>query len=147
MILRGGHEGIMLRLGDKEIEIDCELVPIILWLWQQGIQTSYCCQGDDEQFAYIAFPPGQHARNFGHAIIRLGLPEAKAAHKFGEQNKVWGLGCHKFLRTHVGIAEPENWAWQWSCVYMEKYNDFVFTCRFPHSDIAKITERLPSPEI
>lgn len=129
----GGHESMLVRVGDMAAEIDNELVPIIQWLWKLSIKTTHCCQGDSFQFAYISFPPGPHASRFVEAMLTLGFPEQKVC-----------LKCSpRFLRKTLGV-DPNNWSWRWECEWQmrHRYGDHVLTCRFPYRDIAKIVASL-----
>lgn len=44
------HPKKIVRRGEEEIEIDLQIWPLIKVLWDQGIETLYCCQGDDPKF-------------------------------------------------------------------------------------------------
>jgi len=126
------HETVLISFNEMDAQIDIELAPIILWLWKQGIETTYCCQGyRGEQGAdrwervapgaYISFAPGNHASRFVKALVAIGFPEN--------------------IMSTVFNSDPDMWHWE--CKY-NSCGDFSFVCRFPNKDISEIVNLLIS---
>jgi hypothetical protein len=137
------HEQVLVWHGSVAVMIDRELAPLIRWLWQQGIETCHCCQGSSEERAYISFSPGRHASNFANAILKLGINDSPGIYDWEMRHKILGHKAYRFLREKIGIANPEEWVWEWSCLYIHEQNDFILVCRFSHGDIRKVVEKLP----
>lgn len=126
-------------LDGRAVEIDCQIAPIISWLWSMGIETLNCCQGGGDVLAYIMFPPGDHAARFGRKVLAVGFHHGE--HLVADA-KVWGRCANVFIKEHFGVDRPEDWKWYWSCTYREKYGNFTITCRFPNGDIAELAQRI-----
>ena len=54
--LNPDHPYIEVEYDDQIIGIDLYINPIIKCIWTKGIKTSACCQGDEQNDAYISFP-------------------------------------------------------------------------------------------
>jgi hypothetical protein len=113
------HDTVLVNYGNKEAQIDIELAPIILWLWEQGIETTFCCQGGEGQCGYISFPIGDHASRFVRTLISLGFPK------------------HKIK----GLPHIPSFQWKWECKCEEDGN-FSFCFRFPNESVAEINDLL-----
>lgn len=49
------HETTLVEVGGRTVAIDVPMAPLIRLLWENGIDTMSCCQGDGRT-AYIVFP-------------------------------------------------------------------------------------------
>jgi hypothetical protein len=50
------HPSLRLLTPEQaHVEVDLEMVPLVAWLWERGISTMGCCQGDPGGRAYVQF--------------------------------------------------------------------------------------------
>ena len=69
------HKQTVIRLEDKDVEIDRELVPLILELNKIGLKTCSCCKGGDDfdplHRAYISFDASKVWIDYSHGTVNL----------------------------------------------------------------------------
>ncbi len=54
-LLYSSHPYIMVEYDGESIAIDKLIYPLVTLIWNKGIRTTACCQGDAENEAYISF--------------------------------------------------------------------------------------------
>lgn len=97
--------------------IDVDIAPLIQDVWSKGIETSACCQGDDDQEAYISFKSLGHLRKFCNEYPTFKMCEFDVLNPFFVRNDL----------TKLTYKELDN--------YVEQYND-LFSVRFDHDILA-----------
>lgn len=66
------HPQVTVPYGDRTVDVDEGIAPLLLALWRAGIHTVYSCQGDGgtepENLAYIAFPEPSDTARFAERV-------------------------------------------------------------------------------
>jgi hypothetical protein len=119
------HEHVVMDYFGTPVEIDKKLAPLMRHLWDLGIRTNYCCQGDYAKgfhtTAYIMFDGSKHADAFT-ALVCNAAGEASYL--------VWCINS--------GNKNEDDWEWSPSF-----HNGKVrWTVRFPRHHIVEIEEAL-----
>jgi hypothetical protein len=121
-----------------DVEIDCELVPIMKALWAQGITTTQSCQGPalERGHAYIVFLTSTDAARF---LTSLKLDESEDPES---------------MYQRIGEYHPDLWSPPWLVWRFKAHPEplasdpvtftFGMCVEFPPSDIPEITRRLTS---
>jgi hypothetical protein len=127
------------------VVIDELLEGVIRLLWDAGISTLYCCQGDLDRHGYIMFETAHDLEAFIERMMPLVAPDE-------EPDSL----AHRFFASEPADA-PENWwdsAWQWEiapgtfgqddagrdCTVRRPVT--AYAVRFPHDDIAAMQAQL-----
>ena len=92
------HKTVRVQYGDLEADIDVKMAPLILECWKAGVRTSYCCQSNPCNWAYISFETSYDFRKFVDLII-----------KFDSARK--SLYCRV-----IGLAKAHNWIYNFNVV-------------------------------
>lgn len=58
------HEHVEIEHNGETICIDVMIYPLMKLLWEKGIETSACCQGDEQRKGYISFKSKDHIIKF-----------------------------------------------------------------------------------
>lgn len=135
------HRTEVVRVLDKVADIDLQMVPIIKWLWQQGINTLSCCQGDIEdesqyRRAYILFNTCRDLELFLEALF-----DGRDYDSFRER-----VLHHKLVveATFNRTLPPEEIQWEYNFSFNFGVNAIRFCAGvyFPPEDIPEVTARL-----
>lgn len=84
------------------IEVDEGIVEILELIWSVGVETFYSCEGDENNYAYIAYSP-RGDREIRKVIHSMALPY------------VWWTRRDEFARYRPeGPIWCVYWVWDWS---------------------------------
>lgn len=83
------------RKDDQLIDVDHQLVEILEWCWEEGMETEFSCQGDDREKGYIMFSSASDAEQFLAQVSLLSEELRGKAHAVqpyeGAETRGWDL--------------------------------------------------------
>jgi hypothetical protein len=93
--------------------IDDEMVPLVTALWRAGLHTQSCCQGDDDDHAYLSFPDVLEADRFAQLVMHGGAtPNHVAGVVANDGTPVWMWSIFPRFplakRAHITVRFPPS---------------------------------------
>jgi hypothetical protein len=146
---RSEHKQVEVQWRGMRRQIDEELAPLILALWQAGIDTVNCCQENFPGIAWIEFLSTHDAKEFLDRVAvypdeedyrRANGPETLYDRVIGRGSEGdWRYDLHPF---DFGVDEEiVNDEVVETCIGPADF-EFSVSIRFPRTDIPLILERL-----
>jgi hypothetical protein len=80
--IKSDHVAVPLLYNEKVVYIDYRLSWLMEAIWGRGIQTRACCQGGENQKAYILFDRFEDARKFINIVSRSKWDLRSSIHGF-----------------------------------------------------------------
>jgi hypothetical protein len=139
------HKQVLVRVGDRQDEVDAGIAPLIAELWRAGIGTWMSCEDNDGMGGsgkvWIVFDTPDDAAAFLNIVASSPNLNAQSLYsrindRLSATRKCWEYEAYLHdleLEDVVGGDEYHNG---------EPCFDFSISIRFPHSDYARVLARM-----
>lgn len=120
----GGHPELEIQHGEGTVSIDKGIVPLIMTMWDAGIDTLFCCEGWE-------VPDGEDNTAWEWQLYRAYILMPWTDEAFD-----W---TQKLLKSFQAFDTTSPTRWEISFDYNDEHGPRI-CMRFPKSDIGKLLE-------
>ena len=151
------HETVRVEFGEREVDIDVEIAPLITEIWKTGMLTVNSCQENKPGIAWIQFVMPAMANDFVNIVAG---PYSEELDSLYNRARAAGGGNAGPVEVAGNMnTEPVEGAWEYDtypfnlttaasngCVEEDPTgllaSNVLVSIRFPHADLPILLERL-----